>query len=346
MEPAAKILVVDDNEQNLTLIRVILQRHGYDSHLVRSGEEALRQVVEDPPDLILLDVMMPGMDGIEVCRRLKDDEETGLIPIVIMTALNQPEDKIRGIEAGADDFLTKPVHRDELLARIRTSLRLKQTIDRKILKEEASLRQAERKISEQDKVLYRLLLERAERDLLESVDELRDLTVMFLDLVGFSSMSRAERQEKIEMLRTLGSMLMHRAGGMYVNTWGDAIIAGFDDPNDGLACACKIIEHLAVEQIVARIGMSYGKASVKYNPLTKRLDIEGDSINVGARLEPMANPGEVLVTKELRYYPDVKQDRFIFTLEKRPLQKAVGDKPKGTLIECYAVALAKGSGGV
>src|SRR6266852_293157 len=132
MEPAAKILIVDDNEQNLTLIRVILRRHGYDSRLARSGEEALQQVVAAPPDLIILDVMMPGIDGIEVCRRLKDDAKTRLIPIVIMTALNQPEDKIRGIEAGADDFLTKPVNQAELMARVRTTLKLKQTIDQKV----------------------------------------------------------------------------------------------------------------------------------------------------------------------------------------------------------------------
>lgn len=100
MDPATKILVVDDNEQNLTLIRSILRRHGYDSRLAHSGKEALHQVGHEPPDLILLDVMMPGMDGIEVCRRLKDNEDTRLIPIVIMTALDQPEDKIRGIEAG------------------------------------------------------------------------------------------------------------------------------------------------------------------------------------------------------------------------------------------------------
>ena len=73
MEPAAQILVVDDDEKNLTLIRFILRRHGYDSRLARSGEEALRQVADDPPDLIILDVMMPRLDGIEVCRRLKDD---------------------------------------------------------------------------------------------------------------------------------------------------------------------------------------------------------------------------------------------------------------------------------
>jgi DNA-binding response OmpR family regulator len=132
MEIAPTILVVDNNEQNLTLVRTILRRHGYASRLARSGEEALRLIHQEPPELIILDVMMPGMDGIEVCRRLKDDEGTRLIPVVIMTALDQPEDKVRGIEAGADDFLTKPVNQPELMARVRTALRLKQTIDRKV----------------------------------------------------------------------------------------------------------------------------------------------------------------------------------------------------------------------
>src|SRR5207247_9787197 len=84
------------------------------------------------PDLILLDVMMPTMDGFEVCQVLKDDPETRLIPIVMMTALGQVENRIKGIEAGADDFLTKPVHRDELMARIRTSVRLKQAIENRM----------------------------------------------------------------------------------------------------------------------------------------------------------------------------------------------------------------------
>ncbi|MFQ5656779.1 MAG: sensor histidine kinase [Candidatus Methylomirabilales bacterium] len=128
METGAKILVVDDNEQDLSLIRAILRRHGYDPLLARSGEEAIRQVLQDPPDLILLDVMMPGMDGFEVCRRLKDEQGTRLTPIVIMTALDQPEDEIRGIEAGADDFLTKPVNQPELMARVRRALKFNQDL--------------------------------------------------------------------------------------------------------------------------------------------------------------------------------------------------------------------------
>src|SRR6185436_17365945 len=97
-----------------------------------NGAEALHKVHQEPPDLILLDVMMPIVDGFEVCKLLKDSPEMRLIPVVMMTALDSMEDRIKGIDAGADDFLTKPVHRDELLARIRTSLRLKQAIDARL----------------------------------------------------------------------------------------------------------------------------------------------------------------------------------------------------------------------
>src|SRR5205809_5391166 len=131
-EPQATILVVDDEARNVRLMEAILAPRGYTVVQAYNGEEALQQVQGQPPNLILLDVMMPGMNGFEVCKRLKDNADTCLIPVVIMTALGQREDRIKGIEAGADDFLTKPVHRDELLARIRTSLRLKQTIDGKM----------------------------------------------------------------------------------------------------------------------------------------------------------------------------------------------------------------------
>ncbi len=131
-DPQTRILVVDDEPRNIKLMDALLTPRGYVLRTASNGEEALQCVQQEQPDLILLDVMMPGIDGFEVCRRLKDDPETRLIPIVIMTALGSVEDRIQGIEAGADDFLTKPVNRDELLARLRTSLRLKQTIERKI----------------------------------------------------------------------------------------------------------------------------------------------------------------------------------------------------------------------
>jgi DNA-binding response OmpR family regulator len=129
MEPAAKILVVDDDAKDVRLMEVLLQPRGYAVVTASNGAEALQQVRQELPDLILLDVMMPVVDGFEVCRLLKDQPETRLIPVVMMTALGCVEDRIKGIDAGADDFLTKPVHRDELLARIRTALRHKRAVD-------------------------------------------------------------------------------------------------------------------------------------------------------------------------------------------------------------------------
>jgi DNA-binding response OmpR family regulator len=128
----SKILIVDDNPSAVEILTERLEHLGYATVSAGNGQEALEKVAAESPDLILLDVMMPIMDGFTVCRILKEKEETRLIPIVIMTALDQVNERIQGIEAGADDFLTKPVNAKELLARIRTTLKLKHTVDRKI----------------------------------------------------------------------------------------------------------------------------------------------------------------------------------------------------------------------
>src|SRR5262249_29018083 len=125
----ATILVVDDDPKHLRLVDALLQPRGYTVVTSADGVEALDRVHRASPDLILLDVMMPQVDGFEVCKLLKDHPATRLIPVVMMTALDRMEDRVKGIDAGADDFLTKPLHRDALLARIRTSLRLKRVID-------------------------------------------------------------------------------------------------------------------------------------------------------------------------------------------------------------------------
>lgn len=129
MRDRAHILVVDDDETNRRLLEAMLTREGYQVRFAPNGAEGLEQVLEAPPDLIILDVMMPLMDGYETCRRLKALERTRLIPVVLVTALNSEEDRVRGLEVGADDFLSKPFSRLELLARVRSSLRHKQLID-------------------------------------------------------------------------------------------------------------------------------------------------------------------------------------------------------------------------
>jgi len=124
------ILVVDDNQQNLELIQAYLEDIECKTTAATDGIEALEIVARNKPDLVLLDVMMPKMSGFEVCRRLKNGPATCDIPIIMVTALNEFGDIERGIDSGADDFVSKPIHKLELLTRVRTMLRLKHLSDR------------------------------------------------------------------------------------------------------------------------------------------------------------------------------------------------------------------------
>ena len=125
LDEPARILIVDDDHHNRRLLEVMLAPEGVLVLMAANGEEALALVAVARPDLILLDVMMPGMDGFEVVARLKGDPETARIPVILVTALTDRAAKVRGLEAGAEDFLTKPVERAELCARVRNLLRLK-----------------------------------------------------------------------------------------------------------------------------------------------------------------------------------------------------------------------------
>jgi len=123
------VLVVEDEANSRLLLKTYLTSEGYDVRLAKSGEEALRMVAEDPPNAIVLDILLPKMDGYEVCKRLKNSEDTNFVPVVMATALRGDEQRIRGIEAGADDFVSKPFNRVELLTRIKSLLRIKRLHD-------------------------------------------------------------------------------------------------------------------------------------------------------------------------------------------------------------------------
>ncbi len=160
----ADILVVDDHAETRELLDAHLANAGYRVLTAKSGPEALDAVAAHPPDLILLDVMMPGMDGYEVCRRLKSDERTAFIPIIILTALHDFELRLQGIELGADEFLSKPFNHPELLTRVRSLLRVKALHDQVA----ASNRRLEEKVAERTAALERALTDLQEMDRLKS----------------------------------------------------------------------------------------------------------------------------------------------------------------------------------
>jgi len=147
-----RVLVVDDNEANVLLLQKHLE-NDYEVSVAYDGETALEMVERDPPDLILLDVMLPGVDGYQVCETLKNAEKTRLIPIVMLTNLNDLQDKIKGLDKGADDFLVKPFDRLELFSRVRNLIRLKSLIDDKIESERRLEMERERRTIMRD-VIY------------------------------------------------------------------------------------------------------------------------------------------------------------------------------------------------
>jgi DNA-binding response OmpR family regulator len=227
-EHQATILVVDDEVKNVKLMEALLLPRGYRIITAAHGEEALQRVSQERPDLILLDVMMPILDGFETCKRLKDDPETCLIPVVIMTALGQVEDRVKGIEAGADDFLTKPVHRDELLARIRTSLRLKQTIDHKMSVLQGIQDYLARFVPQSVK---RLAEANPEAPELEKYEQ--DVSVLFVDISGYTLLSETLPQEQVNFIveRYFSSFLdsIYANEGDINETAGDGVMVIFAD---------------------------------------------------------------------------------------------------------------------
>jgi class 3 adenylate cyclase len=245
----AQVLVVDDNPTNVDILQTRLAAHGYAVVTASDGEAALRTIAAEPPDVVLLDVMMPKLDGVEVCRRLKADASLPFMPVILVTAKADSRDVVAGLEAGADEYLTKPVDQAALVARVKSMLRIKalhDTVQAQARELGELNRTLERRVAEQV-----LELERVNRlrrffspQLCEAITSAgnesllashrREIAVVFCDLRGFTAFAeRAEPEEVMEVLRqyhaVLGQLIFDHEGTLERFT-GDGVMVFFNDP--------------------------------------------------------------------------------------------------------------------
>lgn len=309
----ATILVADDNPDNVELLREMLEAAQYTVVAAYDGDEALLRVAEANPDLIILDVMMPGKDGFEVCRRLKKWEQTRNIPVMMLTALQEVADKVRGIESGADEFLSKPVDMVELQTRVKALVKAK-IYRQQVIEKNALL----------EKILNRYLPDEVVSKVLEDASLLklggvRDfVTVLFADLTGFTAFADSVPPEHVmETLNQTFSRLTKILAdnhGTFDKYLGDGFMAFFGAPiasdNDALNAVRTAVEMRAAfqelkeqwgegprAQLGLAVGINSGEAIVGNLGSERMMNytVIGDAVNVSARLEELAGPGQILI---------------------------------------------------
>jgi class 3 adenylate cyclase/CheY-like chemotaxis protein len=321
-----KILIVDDEPFNLDLLEQELEEQNYTIERANDGAEALDKVPSFLPDLILLDYMMPKMNGLEVLRRLREDAQHKSIPVILLTAKATQEDKVRGLDAGADDYVIKPFDSFELLARVRAMMRIKQMHDTLDEWNRTLTDKVEQQVNELQRVnrLKRYLSPQIAETILAEDDNLfkshrREITVVFLDLRGFTAFSdSAEPEEVMEVLRgyhaAMGKLIFE-FGGTLERFAGDGIMIFFNDPipsadhtekavHMALAMQARVKE-LRTEwlktgyELDLGIGLAAGYATLGNIGFEGRMDYGaiGNVTNLAARLCGEAKGGQVLTNQ-------------------------------------------------
>ena len=329
MRDPARILVVDDVADNVEILRMRLESLGYEVVVAEDGEQALESVARELPDLVLLDIMMPKIDGLEVVRRMKADASLPFIPVILVTAKASQKDVIAGLDAGGDDYLTKPIDHGALVARVRAMLRIKALHDEVQVLNQGLEAKVRAQVDELERVgrLRRFLAPQLAQAIVSAGDEKildnhrRDIVAMFCDLRGFTSFAETAEPEDIMALLSeyhgaVGPLIRKYEGTLDRFT-GDGMMVFFNDP---LPCpdAPERAAKLAIEMRDAvaalgpvwskrghrlgfGIGMSQGYATLGRIGFEDRFDYTaiGAVINHAARLCSEAADGQVLVSGRL-----------------------------------------------
>ena len=335
MTPDPLILVVDDLAQNIRLLEAVLSPKGFRVVAASSGEEALDILSKEHPDLVLLDIVMPGMDGYEVCRRIRQDPGTAFLPVIMITASGE-EEKIRAIESGADDFVGKPFDQAELLARVRSLVRVKRyhdTIEHQAAELARWNRELEQRVQDQIEQLERVgrlrrFLPAQLADLIISTGDesflsghRREITVVFCDLRGFTAFAETAEPEDVweilgEYHAALGDLIA-RFEGTLERFAGDGLMVFFNDPVPCDDAALRSVRMaLAMRQRVQDladgwqrrghdlafgVGIAQGYATLGRIGFPGRFDYAaiGTVTNLSARLCAEAASWQILVTQRV-----------------------------------------------
>lgn len=298
------VLAVDDEPANRALLEKLLVHLGYDVATADDGASALRAATEVEPDLVCLDILMPDVDGIEVCQRLRRLPGNEGLPILLLTALNRPEDKARGLEAGANDFLSKPFDESELAARLRSLLRTKALQDRltDLLKRYVS-----------DSIAVEVLRDPGAVSL---GGDRRHVSTLFADVRGYTALAAQHSPEQaLDLLNrylTVASEAVEHQGGTVGDLLGDGVFAFFgapvmhsNDPERAVRAALELHSRVAVLEIPSMpgvhlqtgIGITSGQVLAGNIGSERRMHyaVVGDPVNVASRLQGAAGPGQILV---------------------------------------------------
>jgi len=341
-ENPARILVVDDVPENVRLLEAVLDAHGYDVVSATDGHGALELALSAKPDLVLLDVMMPQPDGLAVCKRLREQDETAVLPVIMLTA-SEGSEKTTAIEAGADDFLPKPFNRDELLTRIRSLLRIKRYHDT-IKDQAAELLELNRTLEDRVQTqleelgrlqrLRRFLSPQLADAIVSSGDESilrshrRQVAMFFADLRGWTNF--VDSVEPEELMRVLGEF--HNTIGALVGRFdatvgfieGDGVQLFFNDPIEvpdpamrAIRLGCALREEMA--ELTTRwqkrgYDLDFGAGSALGYATCGEVGFEGRSdyaaigavTNLASRLADEAAAGQFLISQRL--YAEVEDD--------------------------------------